>query len=290
MRIGLDCYSCFLRQALQAARFTGLEEESQRRVLQFTLGLLLEEETARVTPPELARRINREIARLSGVADPYGEQKRLWTDRALALLPRLEAQIEEADDRLGMGLRVAVAGNIIDLAPGQEIDLERTLARVGTEPFAIDARAGLEAALERAAWVLVLGDNAGETVFDRAFLPVLGRPVKYAVKGGPIINDALREDALQAGLDRVEGVEIIDTGTDMPGTVPEASSAEFREVLERAPLVIAKGQAHFETLSHRADPRLFFLFQVKCPQIARHLGGVAQGSLVLAQGPFPQTA
>ena len=51
--------------------------------------------------------------------------------------------------------------------------------------------------------MLYLGDNAGETVFDRVLIETLERPVTYVVKGGPVINDAVREDALAAGLGEV---------------------------------------------------------------------------------------
>jgi hypothetical protein len=63
--------------------------------------------------------------------------------------------------------------------------------------------------------VLYLADNAGETVFDRVLIEALGVPVVYAVKGGPVLNDATVEDALAAGLDRVaEIIPVNDVVTD----------------------------------------------------------------------------
>ncbi len=38
-----------------------------------------------------------------------------------------------------------------------------------------------------------------------------------------------------------------------------------------ADLIIAKGQGNFETLSDVSGP-IFFLFQAKCPVIAKHAG------------------
>jgi uncharacterized protein with ATP-grasp and redox domains len=127
--------------------------------------------------------------------------------------------------------------------------------------------------------VLYLADNAGETVFDRLLSEVLNVPVIYAVKGGPILNDATREDALSAGLGQV--AEIVETGVDAPGTILSRCSEEFRQIYDEAEMVIAKGQANYETLSEQGS-KVFLLLQTKCPVIARDVG-VAIESIVLKQ-------
>jgi uncharacterized protein with ATP-grasp and redox domains len=75
---------------------------------------------------------------------------------------------------------------------------------------------------------------------------------------------------------------LLGTGSDSPGTMLERCSPRFRAIYRKAELVIAKGQANYETLSAEG-PRLFFLLQAKCPVIARDLG-VPAGSLVLRRG------
>ncbi len=96
---------------------------------------------------------------------------------------------------------------------------------------------------------------------------LVGKHIIYTVKGSPVINDATFADAHEAGLDQV--AEIMDNGTDAPGTVLHLCSPEFRKVFESTDLVIAKGQAHFETLNE-VDREVYFLTQIKCPVIARH--------------------
>jgi hypothetical protein len=125
-----------------------------------------------------------------------------------------------------------------------------------------------------------LADNAGETVFDRALIEALGVPVVYAVKGGPVLNDATLEDARAAGLDRV--AQVVDNGADAAGTILSFCSESFRRMYEEAQLVIAKGQANYETLSAEG-PEVFFLLQAKCPIIARDVGAPV-GGIVLKQG------
>ena len=105
-------------------------------------------------------------------------------------------------------------------------------------------------------------------------------PVVYAVKAGAALNDALREDAEAAGLDKV--ATVIDNGASTMGTILGLCSDGFRRRFAEAELVIAKGQANYETLSEEGS-KVFFLLQAKCPVIARDIG-VEVGSIILEQG------
>jgi len=276
MKTYLDCYPCFLRQALSAARRAGAGEEVQRGILLETMGYMQSLPTD-ATPPVMAEQIHRLVRAKTKTSDPYLKSKREATEQALELLPGLVEQVRGSADPLETAVRIAIAGNIIDYGAAESYELESTLERVLGQPFAIDALARLRQALAHADSVLYLADNAGETVFDRVLIQVIHKPVVYAVKAGPIINDATREDALCAGLDR--WAEIIDTGSDAPGTILVRCSGEFRRRFEQATLVIAKGQANYETLSGVKAP-VFFLLQAKCAIIARDLG-VETGAIVL---------
>ena len=73
------------------------------------------------------------------------------------------------------------------------------------------------------------------------------------------------------------------------GTILSRCSDGFRARFDAATLIIAKGQANYETLSDEG-PRLFFLLKVKCPVIGRFAGAPA-GSIILQQGrPAPESA
>ena len=276
MRTYLDCYPCFLRQALEAARMAGADESWQYWVLQEVLDELRQFELTS-TPPEMGYRIHQIVRREIGDRDPYRQAKDASTRQALALYPRLKALVAGADDPLQTAVRLSIAGNIIDLALAQEYDLEATIQRVLAQPFAIDAYAAFRDGLARAEGVLYLADNAGETVFDRVLIETLDKPVTYAVKGGPVLNDATRQDALAAGLGPV--ATIVDNGSNAPGTIIRLCSEELRHLLAQADLIIAKGQANYESLSG-TEASIFFLLQAKCPVIARSLGVPVQ-SIVL---------
>jgi len=135
--------------------------------------------------------------------------------------------------------------------------------------------------------VLYLGDNAGEVVFDRAlvgYLASAGHTVTFAVHGGPILNDALLDDAREAGMDRMAA--LVSTGSNWVGLELETVSAGFRKVFGEAEVVIGKGQGNFETLHGVAHtpPATWFLLKAKCPSVARALG-VAFGDVVLKKAP-----
>jgi len=223
--------------------------------------------------------VHRIVRQETGDSDPYRAAKEASTHQALALYPRLKSLLVEANDPLETAVRLSIAGNIIDLSAVGEYDLVDTVERVLAQPFAVDNGAAFREALSEAGRVLYLADNAGETVFDRLLIETLDVPVIYAVKGGPTLNDATREDALAAGVDRV--AEVVSTGSDAPGTILHRCSEEFRQLYDKAELIIAKGQANYETLSEEGA-RVFFLLQVTCPVIARDVG-VPVGSIVLKQ-------
>lgn len=229
------------------------------------------------TPPEMGERIHRLVRERTQNSDPYLVSKQQATAQALALLPALRERVAAATDRLEAAVRIAIAGNIIDYGFAESFDLDGTLERVLEAPLTPGGLAALRETLSRADSVLYLADNAGETVFDRVLIESLAVPVAYAVKGGPVLNDATRAEAIAAGLDQV--AELVDTGCDAMGAPLALCSETFRRRFDAAPLIIAKGQANYETLSGVSAP-ICFLLQAKCGVVAEDLG-VATGSVVV---------
>ncbi|MFP4374656.1 MAG: damage-control phosphatase ARMT1 family protein [Spirochaetaceae bacterium] len=272
MRTALDCVPCFIRQALDSVRFVSGNPEFHEHILKRVLVELSEIDYS-VTPPEVGGRVHRLVRQLANSGDPYADIKRSFTERARAVLPELRERVRASDDPFVAALRLAGAGNIIDLAPNGALrseDVDAAIERAYGVPVDDRAVESLRTACGRADSILYLADNAGELVFDRLLLEQLpaGR-VQVAVKGGAVINDATREDAEQAGI--ADLAEIIDTGADTPGLVLAGASEEFRAVFEAADVVIAKGQGNYEALS-TAPREVFFLLIVKCDVVAEDIG------------------
>jgi hypothetical protein len=278
-----DCYLCILRLALEAARLTGADEASQMAVMGRSLEALRQVDPA-VSPSEVAEITHRAVREITGVDDPYRAVKKASTQTALALYPRLKQMVAEAADPLDVATRLSMAGNIIDVILPGKVELEPVIERCLTQPYAGDGLPALREALARVSQVLYLGDNAGETVFDRILIETLPVSVIYAVKSGPVLNDAIFEDAVEAGIDRV--AHIVETGSDGPGTILSHCSPDFLRLYDQAELVIAKGQANYETLGDQ-DSRVFCLVQVKCPVIGSHAGAEV-GSILIRQGRGPR--
>ncbi|UPU89686.1 ARMT1-like domain-containing protein [Demequina sp. TMPB413] len=257
------------------------DEAAQHAVMTETFALL-QQLPAGVTPPEITYAVHGIVRDRLGDTDPYRDAKAESTRLALALYPRLKELVAASADPLDAAVRLAIAGNIIDFGVSDAVpDLWATVERVLAAPLAIDHLAALREALATADHVLYLADNAGETVFDRVLIEELSPPVTYAVKGGPVLNDATRDDALAAGVDSCAA--IVDNGSAAPGTILDLCSLPFRELFDAAPVIIAKGQANYETLSE-TGPRVFCLLQAKCPVIARDLVAPVGGSIVRRSG------
>jgi len=279
----LDCIPCFLRQALESARMATDDETVHEQVIREVL-LAVPEADMRQSPPAMGQRIHRLIRELTGETDPYREIKDRFDQVALGLYPELKGRVEGSAHPIETAVRLAIAGNIIDC--GVNNDLDETRVRDAVErAFAAPLNGDMSdfvGAISAAEDILYLADNAGEIVFDRLLIEQLPREkVTVVVRGGPVINDATMDDALVAGLPDL--VEVIDNGSDAPGTILEDCSGDFRQRFNEAGLVIAKGQGNYETLSE-ADKDVFFLLLIKCPVIARDIG-CEVGALVLRRGP-----
>jgi len=278
MKVHLDCYPCFVRQALTTARLFSTDEASVRRIVAAAcrkLGSLPEGGA----PPEISREIYRTIRRISGVADPYRDLKRRSIEQARRLLPGLRRLIEGSANPLLAAARISVAGNVIDFGVDADFDLEKEVESVVSRPFGIDDSPGFLEAVRTARKILYVGDNAGESVLDRLLIERLNRPVTYAVRESPIINDVTREEARESGLSGI--ARIISCGTAAPGAVLARASKAFLRAWKEADLIISKGQGNYECLSEEPRP-IFFLLKAKCTVIAGHLG-VRLGDFIIAR-------
>lgn len=229
------------------------------------------------TPPEIGLRVHQLILRMTGVKDPYRMIKRVCIDQALALYPELHKRVISSRDRLLTAIKLAIAGNVIDFGADSEFDWKMDLDKILRQDLVINDYPALREKLRSARNILYLADNAGETVFDKVLIEEIGRPVVYAVRAKPIINDATRRDAERSEIGRL--AQIISSGSSMPGTLLRRCSSRFLQVFRSADLIISKGQGNYETLSEEKAP-LFFLLKAKCGVIARHLGA-KRGGLVL---------
>jgi len=276
-----------VNEALNASRRVTRDEAVHARVLKAVLKKASQFSFTQ-PPPYMGYEIHRIIREETGNPDPYKEIKAHLNKLALELYADLKKKVVDADDPFETALRLSIAGNILDFGVGNLTPEKaaKTLADTIEDAldYAIPAEniALLRQAIEEAEDILYIGDNAGEIVFDRLFIEQMPtNKVTFVVKGGPIINDATRDDAEAVGLPDI--VSVIDNGSNAPGTILELCSPAFRERFKAADLLMAKGQANYETLSD-SDKKAFFVLKAKCPVIARDIGCKVGDMIVCRNG------
>ena len=275
MRTDLECVPCIIKQCINTLNLTQCSSTIAKKAIRELLKNL--EGIDYSLPPaynsDIAYSVSRE---LTGVKDPYYKLKKEYNKLALEIYPKLKEIVKLSSDRLYAGVRIAVEGNVIDLGininKGSPLDFEKIIDNIKNIPLAIDDYTKFRKSLDKTTNILYISDNAGELVFDRIFIKELikqHKNVVLSVKSGPIINDATREDVVEAGLDSL--VKVIETGNDKIGVNFEHASSEFLSEFRKADLIISKGQGNFETLDS-IDANIFFILKAKCEKIARVLG------------------
>lgn len=234
-----------------------------------------------------------------GIDDPLADAKRQHDDAALAMVPVARDLIATSDDPLLTAIRISAVGNTMDFAISDTFDVPGLLRDAVTLEFGINDIDRLTARLRRARTLVLFTDNAGEVVFDRLLLDAIQQwradaalpplDLTVVVKGGPTLNDALREDAQRAGLDAIAAVA--DTGFPAMGIVRGLVTQDVLDIIESADVVIAKGMANFETTfeDDTIPLRTFYLLKAKCAPVAG-LVGTSVDTLVLADGSLRSPA
>jgi len=280
MKTYLDCIPCFFRQALESARMSGANKKIQKQMLN-EFARIIPNISLKSCPPEMARVIHRRLRKITKKKDPYLQIKRQSNIMALKVYDKLKRKVNHSQDKLLAAVELAIAGNIIDYGVKNSLDVDAELKKIlnqenktiKKENSRLFNYANFKTLLKSAKTILYLADNAGETVFDRVLIEEIKRSYKskniiYAVKEKPAINDALIEDAVTCGIDKI--VRVISSGVDAPGTILSLCSKEFLKIYRGADMVISKGQGNFEALSRARRP-IFFMFMAKCPVIAREV-------------------
>ncbi|MCK9271634.1 MAG: ARMT1-like domain-containing protein [Bacteroidales bacterium] len=281
MKTYLDCIPCFMQQALRAGRMATSDENKLKQILDETAEMV-KTISMQATPAETGAKVYQIVSKVTGVEDPYKEIKQKHILETKAIYPELEKIVANADDPLLTAIKIAIAGNVIDLGVNKAFDIVRDVQTILKQDFAIFDYSAFKKQLAKSESILYLGDNVGESVFDILLIKELKKPVKYAVRSTPIINDVTREDAIASGIDQV--AEIVDSGCKSPGIILSQSAPAFLKIFDTADLVISKGQGNFEGLSG-CNRQVFFLLKAKCRIISNHLG-VAEGSVILKEHTF----
>ncbi len=277
MKIELECISCIFNQALRVTKELNLSPKKAKELLDRS-ALILPKFDLSKTPPQNATLIYKEISDFLKTKDIYKKLKLNSIKEAKKFIPIVKNYLKDAkniDDRFKIATKVAVAGNVIDLASEFRFDLKEEIEKVLNVTFAIDHVTFLYDRLKESKTVVYLADNAGENIFDEMYLNTIKDIFKniqiyYFVRSEPIINDISIDDIKED--DSIHHVaKVIDSGVKTPGIIIEDLNKSAREIFEKADCIISKGMGNFECLNETLNYPIFYLLKVKCNVVANEL-------------------
>lgn len=273
MDLSLECIYCTMNKADSLYSEHEADAGKKLQFMKKVFGIIAKSAPGD-TPPSLAAQIMRVLNSELQLGDPYNRIKKEYNSFLVSLEDEILGVINAAEDRLLIALKFAMVGNFIDFGAMDEVDIEelkdiihnapqQTIDRVAYEDFCKE--------LEDSQRVAYLADNAGEIVLDKIFIRIIKEfypdiKLDVIVRGQPIYNDATLADAREIGL--CDLVQVVDNGTDIPGTQLSAINKQSRAIIDNAEMIIAKGQGNFETL-YGCGKNIYYLFLCKCDLFTR---------------------
>ena len=269
MSIALDsqCLMCHLRRNLEVVRPLGTEEKTMEFIRE-VLRLYLEGPTD-VPSTWFNPQVSDLLQTHYGLPEDRMRQEKQDSNRfVLERLDVIREKVRSAADSLYAALQFAVLGNYLDFGALQGQVSFEALDAMLDQALELDLDKDVFARfcrdLESGKKLLYLTDNAGEIGFDRVFAEEIAAryphlDITFCVRGGIALNDATREDAAAVGIP----FKVIDNGNRIPGTQLDQLSAEAKEALETADVILAKGMANVETM-FGCGHNVYYAFLVKC--------------------------
>lgn len=277
-----DCIYCYLKQAINCMDNAKVKQEKQTSVL-YELMDLIKTFDVNQSPSYNSTISILKTYELINSFDPFIEEKINSNKEAKKYLPLIHDALLNSNDKLRTALHASSAGNMIDMGIFKNYDIKKILIDTLESDFFVDHYSLFSEKLSKAKKILILGDNCGEIIFDEPITKILHqmkKQVYYAVKSGPILNDALYADALEANIDK--SATIIETGSNDLGVNFKNASNIFKKIFDESDLIISKGQANFESLDeYKAGfEKIFFLLKVKCEKVADVIPNSSLGDAV----------
>ena len=277
MSIAMDaaCLQCSLRRNIETVQSLGSAEETMdfaRELMRMYL------EGPRDVPstwftPKIALLLH---DRYGLEIDRFRQEKLDSNALVLSHMDDIRSRVMGAENPILAGLQFAILGNYLDFSALQgQVSFETFTQMLDTaedmqfdmavfERFCQDLKVGKK--------LLYLTDNAGEIGFDRIFAEAIAKihpnlEITFCVRGGPALNDATREDAAAVGIP----FRVIDNGNLVPGTQLDLLSAEAKQAVETADVILAKGMANVETMLG-CGYNIYYAFLVKCQRFVNLFG------------------
>ena len=254
------------------------QNEEKKHLFLDQVRAVLRDEDLELSPPEYLAEFTELYERHFGEQTAFDPLKKHFNELMLKKEPEIRRRIEASEDPVATAIRAAQAGNYIDYIALGEVDgdqLEQLLFQNGEKGLKPEVYDSFRTDLSSAENLVYITDNCGEIVVDKVLIQELKKlypqvNVTVIVLGACVANDASMEDAVQVGLP--DEARVIGNGTRIAGTSLNRINREAKELIERADLIIAKGQGNYETLSG-CGLNVYYLFLCKCDYFVKRFEG-----------------
>ena len=269
------CFACHFRKNLETAAALG-DEQTATAFAKDLMRLYLDAPDEAASP-YFGPGVTALFQKYYGLGEDRYVQEKLDSNRfVMERFDSIKARVQAQPDPVYAGLQFSILGNYLDFSALQgQVSFEKLDEMLdmglGME-LDRDCYQRLCRELETAQNLLYLTDNAGEIAFDRIFAEEIAKKyphlqITFCVRGGPVLNDATREDAAAVGVP----FDIIDSGNCIGGTELTLLGAEAKAAFESADVILAKGMGNNETL-YGCGYNVYYAFLVKCQMFVERFG------------------
>lgn len=221
------------------------------------------------TSPYLVYRFQAVHEKYFGKRAPYRDIKKKYNDLVLSMEDSVRKKIEVSKEPLVKALMYARVGNYVDFGAMNHVDEETFLSLLDRAKISGQDEKVIASMIDQcgdADEFLLIADNCGEIVLDKLFLEQMQKRfpklrLSVLVRGSEVLNDATTEDAEYVGIAKF--AKVISNGLPIAGTVYDMLPDEAREAVDRADVILAKGQGNYESLCGQGM-HIFYSFLCKC--------------------------
>ncbi|MHA1150155.1 MAG: damage-control phosphatase ARMT1 family protein [Promethearchaeota archaeon] len=282
-----ECIGCMFNQIYKALRLLkpdipkAIVINTQKKLMEF----FVETDILHEPGPLIGKKTYELIGEALKDPDPYKKLKEKSNQLALKYYDAVKKIIDKSEDPVFEAIAVSALGNTLDYGAHHNMDLINDIENFSMDDLVINDIPQFKESLEMTDNLLILGDNAGEIVFDKLLIETLHKiypnlNIVFSVRAEPIINDATMEDAEAIGLTEI--VKVIESpGT--PGVELSIANNEFKSYFcaQDGGIILSKGQGNFESLLGMDVPKkeVFYILKAKCILMER-LFKVENGALI----------
>ena len=259
MELYANCMMCLLNGQLK-----DLPDDKKKQSFFKDIMKTIVESGKDACAPWLASQINKLYEKHYQDYVSYTNDKRKYNQFFLDLENEIEKKIFSLKD----ALIYARVGNYIDFSAVEQIDEQDFLNLLNRKEDFLDEKeySNLCNELAHSQTLVYLLDNCGEIVLDKIVIKKIKKlyphlEIVAICRGSEVMNDATIEDCKQVGLDQI--CMVIGNGNDCAGTILNQISLQAKTYIEKAEVIISKGQGNFESLSG-CNLNIYYLFLCKC--------------------------